>query len=107
MPHATKKPARPRRTATMPVRTPQSSQSSSTPTTSSSSHSYTWSAADAAKASKDGAFLTAWPRDESYYAPPVQLLDHQNQGYQGQYYYSSTYKPSTAQNQGGSSGGSK
>ncbi|KAI2624700.1 hypothetical protein GGS26DRAFT_593315 [Hypomontagnella submonticulosa] len=115
MPHATKKPARPRRTTAVsaptsfPVRTSQQpGQSSSTAATSpSSTHSYTWTAADAAKASKDGAFLTAWPRDESYYAPPVQFLDHQSQGYQGQYYYSSTYKPSTASNQGGSSSGSK
>ncbi|KAI1398067.1 hypothetical protein F4819DRAFT_489922 [Hypoxylon fuscum] len=130
MPHATKKSARQRVTSAFsaPVQYPSSrAQSSATP----SSSSYAWTAADAAKASRDGAFLTAWPRDESYYTPPVHLLDQGYQGYQNQgqsqsqgqgqgqtsqqqqqqqqlqlqYYYSSRNKPSATSNQGGSGGG--
>ncbi|OTA57177.1 hypothetical protein K449DRAFT_398577 [Hypoxylon sp. EC38] len=122
MPHATKKPSRPRLTTVVstPVQYPQT-QTQSSQSSSSSSYPYVWTAADAAKASRDGAFLTPWPRDESYYTPPVHLLGQGYQGYQGQghdqsqsqgqggrevqYYYSSTCKPSTTPNQGGSSGG--
>ncbi|KAI1376018.1 hypothetical protein F4677DRAFT_93161 [Hypoxylon crocopeplum] len=139
MPHATKKPRRPRPNATLsapvsyPTRAQQSNQSSSSGSSSAHSHShshsqsnsYTWTAADAAKASRDGAFLTAWPRDETYYAPPIHLFDQTYQSYQGyqnqgqgqnqsqsqgngahpdlQYYYSSGCKSSTTPNQGGSS----
>ncbi|KAI1411170.1 hypothetical protein F5Y13DRAFT_191443 [Hypoxylon sp. FL1857] len=122
MPHATKKPSRPRLTAVVstPVQYPQARTQPNQPssTSASSSYSYSWTAADAAKASRDGAFLTPWPRDESYYAPPVHLL---GQGYQGQaqsqgqgqnqgsreiqYYYPPTRKSSTAPDQGGSGGG--
>ncbi|KAI0124452.1 hypothetical protein F4776DRAFT_629797 [Hypoxylon sp. NC0597] len=111
MPHATKKPSRPRPTAAVstPVQYPQTLTQSSQPssTSASSSYPYGWTAADAAKASRDGAFLTPWPRDESYYAPPVHLLGQgQSQGAREvQYYYSSTRKPSTSPDQAGSSGG--
>ncbi|KAI1471318.1 uncharacterized protein F4812DRAFT_455431 [Daldinia caldariorum] len=33
-----------------------------------------WTAADAAKASKNGAFLTPWPPKEPYYTPAVDLF---------------------------------
>ncbi|KAI2463207.1 hypothetical protein F4781DRAFT_437672 [Annulohypoxylon bovei var. microspora] len=127
MPHATKakKQTRPRVSAAVsapvsyPARSQQSNQASSSSTSAASSgassYSYSWTAADAAKASRDGAFLTAWPPDESYYAPPVHFLGPNYQAYQehgqaqsqeqtqsGQYYYSSTHKPPTASNQGGS-----
>ncbi|XXG97242.1 hypothetical protein Hte_003538 [Hypoxylon texense] len=101
MPHATKKSARPRLPATLS--TPQS-------------HAYSWTATDAAKASRDGAFLTAWPRDEPYYTPPVHVLDQDYQGQaqsgqqqqqqplQVQYYYSSSRnKSSTTTASGGTS----
>ncbi|KAI2783244.1 hypothetical protein F4815DRAFT_442690 [Daldinia loculata] len=39
-----------------------------------------WTAADAAKASKNGAFLTAWPPEEPYHTPTVDLFGQgQNQ----------------------------
>ncbi|KAI4870614.1 hypothetical protein F4820DRAFT_402771 [Hypoxylon rubiginosum] len=115
MPHATKKSARPRLPATLS--TPQySSRAQQSNSSAPGSHAYTWTAADAAKSSRDGAFLTAWPRDEPYYTPPVHLLD---QGYQGQaqaqssqqqqqlqlqYYYSSSRnKSSTTTASGGTS----
>ncbi|KAI6092904.1 hypothetical protein F4821DRAFT_253648 [Hypoxylon rubiginosum] len=120
MPHATKKSTRPRRPAALstPVQYPRAQQSSSSTT---GSHAYTWTATDAARASRDGAFLTAWPRDESYYTPPVHLLDQGCAAYQGQsqsqsnqqqqqqlqlqYYYSSRNKPSTTTTSGGASTG--
>ncbi|KAG4218891.1 hypothetical protein PC116_g32629 [Phytophthora cactorum] len=33
-----------------------------------------WTAADAAKASKSGAFLTPWPPEEPYHTPAVDLF---------------------------------
>ncbi|KAI2632109.1 hypothetical protein GGR54DRAFT_634877 [Hypoxylon sp. NC1633] len=112
MPRATKKSksTRPRQSSAVSASAQVSSQSqSSSTTTSSSSQSYTWTAADAAKASEDGAFLTAWPQDEPYYAPPIDLFDENYQTYQGQnsyghqYYHSSSQPSSTMTGQGGSS----
>ncbi|KAI1136752.1 hypothetical protein F5Y05DRAFT_390754 [Hypoxylon sp. FL0543] len=120
MPHATKKASRPRTTVTVstPVQYPQTRTQSSQPssTSGSSAYSYSWTAADAAKASRDGAFLTPWPCDESYHAPPVHLLSHGHQGYQSQdqnqgsrdiqYYYASSREPSATPDQG-EDGGAK
>ncbi|KAI8964745.1 hypothetical protein F5Y11DRAFT_345200 [Daldinia sp. FL1419] len=33
-----------------------------------------WTASDAAKSSKNGAFLAAWPPEEPYHTPPVDLF---------------------------------
>ncbi|KAI0832962.1 hypothetical protein F5Y06DRAFT_186306 [Hypoxylon sp. FL0890] len=120
MPHATKKASCSRLAAPVSasVQYPQTRTQSSQPSSASSSsaYSYSWTATDAANASRDGAFLTPWPRNESYYAPPVQLLGQGYQSSQGQgqgqsqesqktqYYRESTHKPSTAPAQGGSGG---
>ncbi|KAI0885372.1 uncharacterized protein GGS22DRAFT_200275 [Annulohypoxylon maeteangense] len=120
MPHATKtkKQTRPRVNTAIsapvsyPVRPQQQNQVSAS-SSSSSSQSYTWTAADAAKASRDGAFLTAWPPEETYYAPPVHLFGQnyqaqrqaQGQVQDSQHHYSSTYRPPTTLNQGASTGG--
>ncbi|KAI1205080.1 uncharacterized protein F4807DRAFT_444497 [Annulohypoxylon truncatum] len=125
MPHATKtkKQSRPRVNTAVsapvpyPVRSQQQSQvsSGSSSAASSGSSSYAWTAADAARASRDGAFLTAWPPEETYHAPPIHLLDqnyqaqrqaqNQGQGQGTQNHYSSTHVPPTTLNQGGSTGG--
>ncbi|KAI1769697.1 hypothetical protein GGR53DRAFT_461412 [Hypoxylon sp. FL1150] len=118
MPHAIKKSARPRRPAAVSAQGqyPRAQQSTSSTT---ADHAYTWTATDAAKASRDGAFLTAWPCEEPYHAPPVHPLDQGYAGYQGQsqssqqqqqqqqqqlqlqYYYSGRNKPSTTTASGG------
>ncbi|KAI1447334.1 hypothetical protein F5Y02DRAFT_424511 [Annulohypoxylon stygium] len=113
MPHAakSKKQTRPRANSAIsavvsyPIRSQQQGQDSSSAP---SSSSYTWTAADAARDSQNGAFLTAWPPEQAFYIPPIHLLGQpyqsqaraQNQS--SQYNHSSTHRPSTVSNQGGS-----
>ncbi|KAI0013182.1 hypothetical protein F4779DRAFT_439960 [Xylariaceae sp. FL0662B] len=57
-----------------------------------------WTAVDAAKYSKAGAFLTAWPHDEHYSVPSIR--EGQGQGQQSAY-----WKTATTSGQGGGSTG--
>ncbi|KAI0901011.1 hypothetical protein F4806DRAFT_450722 [Annulohypoxylon nitens] len=114
MPHAakSKKQTRPRANSAIsavvsyPIRSQQQGQNSSSAP---SSSSYTWTAADAARDSQNGAFLTAWPPEQAFYIPPIHLLGQpyqaqaqaQAQNQSNQYHHSFTHRPSTVSNQGG------
>ncbi|KAI1456196.1 hypothetical protein F4805DRAFT_433483 [Annulohypoxylon moriforme] len=114
MPHATKtkKQTRPRvnTAVSVPVQSQQQNRASASSSADSSDSSYVWTAADAARASEAGAFLTAWPPGQPYYLPPIHSLSQntqpqrraQNQGQGSQRHHSSTHTPSTTVKKGGS-----
>ncbi|KAI1093356.1 hypothetical protein F5B19DRAFT_131992 [Rostrohypoxylon terebratum] len=115
-----KKQSRPRVNTAIPaaasyqIRSQQQGQNSSSASSGSSSSSYTWTAADSARDSENGACLTAWPPDEPFYIPPIPLLGQNSQAHQhqaqpqnqtSQHHHSTTYQSSAVPYQGGSASG--